>query len=74
GAAVLAGLPGRDAVMLGALMNCRGVTELVVLNVGLGLGVIGEELFTMLVLMALVTTGITGPVVRRLRGRQGRGR
>ncbi|MEU2389701.1 cation:proton antiporter [Streptomyces sp. NPDC007369] len=74
GAAVLAGLPARDAVMLGALMNCRGVTELVVLNVGLGLGVIGGELFTMLVLMALVTTGITGPVVRGLRGRGGDGR
>ncbi|MFD0267578.1 cation:proton antiporter [Streptomyces sp. NPDC127106] len=71
GAAVLAGLPARDAVMLGALMNCRGVTELVVLNVGLGLGVIGGELFTMLVLMALVTTGVTGPVVRRLRERGG---
>ncbi|MFJ9646055.1 cation:proton antiporter [Streptomyces sp. NPDC101206] len=69
GAARLAGMPAWDAVMLGALMNCRGVTELVVLNVGLGLGVIGGELFTMLVLMALVTTGVTGPVVQRLRGR-----
>ncbi|MFE5537478.1 cation:proton antiporter [Streptomyces sp. NPDC056492] len=73
GAALLAGQPVRDAVTLGALMNCRGVTELVVLNVGLGLGVIGPELFTALVLMALVTTAVTGPVVRALRGR-GRGR
>ncbi|MFJ3176480.1 cation:proton antiporter [Streptomyces roseus] len=69
GAALLAGQPVRDAVTLGALMNCRGVTELVVLNVGLGLGVIGPELFTALVLMALVTTAVTGPVVRALRGR-----
>ncbi|MFK0223014.1 cation:proton antiporter [Streptomyces vinaceus] len=70
GAALLAGQPVRDAVTLGALMNCRGVTELVVLNVGLGLGVIGAELFTALVLMALVTTAVTGPVVRALRGRE----
>ncbi|MFE2876847.1 cation:proton antiporter [Streptomyces roseus] len=69
GAALLAGQPVRDAVTLGALMNCRGVTELVVLNVGLGLGVIGPELFTALVLMALVTTAVTGPVVRALWGR-----
>ncbi|MFJ3883299.1 cation:proton antiporter [Streptomyces sp. NPDC090077] len=68
-AALVAGLRGREAVLLGALMNCRGVTELVVLNVGLGLGVIGVELFTVLVLMALVTTAATGPVVRVLGGR-----
>ncbi|MFD7626772.1 cation:proton antiporter [Streptomyces sp. NPDC059851] len=74
GAALWAGLPGREAVMLGALMNCRGVTELVVLNVGLGLGVIGGELFTMLVLMALVTTGVTGPVVQAFRRAGGGGR
>ncbi|MEV6582969.1 cation:proton antiporter [Streptomyces sp. NPDC051582] len=73
GAALLAGQPVRDAVTLGALMNCRGVTELVVLNVGLGLGVIGPELFTALVLMALVTTAVTGPVVRALWGREREG-
>ncbi|MFE1554203.1 cation:proton antiporter [Streptomyces sp. NPDC058734] len=65
-AALAAGVRRKDAVLLGALMNCRGVTELVVLNVGLGLGVIGVELFTVLVLMALVTTAATGPVVRAL--------
>ncbi|MDK9495321.1 cation:proton antiporter [Streptomyces katrae] len=74
GAALAAGVRRSDAVLLGALMNCRGVTELVVLNVGLGLGVIGVELFTVLVLMALVTTAATGPVVRALGGRgAGRG-
>ncbi|MEV7727438.1 cation:proton antiporter [Streptomyces sp. NPDC087917] len=67
--ALLSGRDRREAVLLGALMNCRGVTELVVLNVGLGLGLIGVELFTALVLMALVTTGVTGPVVRVLRRR-----
>ncbi|MEW2417682.1 cation:proton antiporter [Streptomyces sp. NPDC046866] len=69
GAALLAGQPVRDAVTVGALLNCRGVTELVVLNAGLGLGVIGGELFTMLVLMALATTAATGPAVRALRER-----
>ncbi|MFG2998866.1 cation:proton antiporter [Streptomyces sp. NPDC048340] len=65
GAALLAGRPVREAVTLGALMNCRGVTELVVLNIGLGLGVIGPRLFTVLVLMALTTTALTAPTVRR---------
>ncbi|MCX5381244.1 cation:proton antiporter [Streptomyces sp. NBC_00091] len=68
-AALAVGQRRGDAVLLGALMNCRGVTELVVLNVGLGLGVIGVELFTVLVLMALVTTAVTGPVVRVLGAR-----
>ncbi|MEU9181153.1 hypothetical protein AB0C90_30645 [Streptomyces sp. NPDC048550] len=49
------------------------MTELVVLNVALGLGVIGAELFTALVLMALVTTAVTGPVVRALREREAKG-
>ncbi|MFF1560743.1 cation:proton antiporter [Streptomyces sp. NPDC058279] len=66
GAAWAVGQPVREAVMLGALLNCRGVTELVVLNVGLGLGVIGPEVFTVLVLMTVVTTALTGPVVRRM--------
>lgn len=69
GAALLAGRSREEAVLLGALMNCRGVTELVVLDIGLGLGVIGVELFTVLVLMALVTTAMTGPAVRALRAR-----
>ncbi|MFE2154977.1 cation:proton antiporter [Streptomyces lavendulae] len=71
GAALLAGRSREEAVLLGALMNCRGVTELVVLNIGIGLGVIGVELFTVLVLMAVVTTAMTGPVVRALRGGSG---
>ena len=56
----------RDAAAIGALMNTRGLTELIVLNIGLDLGVIGEELFAMLVLMALVTTLMTGPALRLL--------
>jgi hypothetical protein len=46
-------------------MNTRGLTELVILNVGLELGLLSQELFTMLVVMALVTTMMTGPLLRR---------
>ncbi|MET9660810.1 cation:proton antiporter [Streptomyces sp. NPDC006510] len=73
GGARLAGQPWRDSLSIGALMNCRGLTELVVLNLGLELGVIGPELFTMLVLMALITTGITSPALSWIRGEKFRG-
>jgi Kef-type K+ transport system membrane component KefB len=66
-AARLAGQGWRDALSIGALMNCRGLTELVVLNIGLSLGVIGPDLFTVLVLMALLTTAVTSPALTRLR-------
>lgn len=62
-AARLSGQSWRDAMSLGSLMNCRGLTELIVLNMGLQLGVIGPELFTILVLMALITTAITSPAL-----------
>jgi len=61
-----AGLPDREAQALGWLMNTRGLTELVVLNVGLSLGVISQEIFTMGVLMALITTAMAGPLLERL--------
>ncbi|MGW7420478.1 cation:proton antiporter [Streptomyces sp. NPDC054813] len=66
-AARLSGRDWRDSMSLGALMNCRGLTELIVLNIGLGLGVIGPELFTVLVLMALLTTAMTTPALTRIR-------
>ncbi|MEY9875819.1 Kef-type K+ transport system membrane component KefB [Streptacidiphilus sp. MAP12-33] len=69
-AARAAGQGWRDALSIGALMNSRGLTELVVLNLGLQQGVIGTELYTMLVLMALVTTTLTSPALSLLRGRQ----
>lgn len=65
-AARFVGWRTRDAAAIGALMNTRGLTELIVLNIGLDLGVIGEELFAMLVLMALATTLMTGPALRLL--------
>jgi Kef-type K+ transport system membrane component KefB len=60
------GYPSRDAATLGALMNARGLMELVFLGVGLELGVLSPTLFTMMVLMALGTTLMTGPLLDRL--------
>lgn len=57
------GLPWRDSVALGALMNTRGLMELVALNVGYDLGILTPEIFAMMVLMALVTTAMTGPLL-----------
>jgi Kef-type K+ transport system membrane component KefB len=62
-AARLTGLGWRDASALGVLMNTRGLVELIVLNIGLDLGVISPTVFAMLVLMALVTTFATTPVL-----------
>ena len=59
------GVPRWQSSALGILMNTRGLTELVILNVGLQLGIIGKDLFTMLVVMAIVTTMMTGPLLRR---------
>ena len=56
-----------QSLQIGALMNCRGLTELVVLNIGLDLGVLSPDLFAIMVLMALVTTALASPVVTALR-------
>jgi Kef-type K+ transport system membrane component KefB len=60
------GMPWRESMAVGILMNCRGLTELVILNIGLDLGVIPPVLFTMLVIMALVTTFMTSPLLGRV--------
>jgi len=62
-AARFSGINEREASALGWLMNTRGLTELIVLNIGLELGVISPLLFTMLVIMALVTTFMTSPLL-----------
>ena len=62
-AARVTGLSWRESAALGILMNTRGLMELVVLNIGLDLGVISPKLFTMMVLMALVTTVMTSPAL-----------
>lgn len=65
-AARFSGMGWTNSLILGALMNTRGLMELIVLNVGYDLGVISAEMFTILVLMALVTTAMTGPLVQSL--------
>ncbi len=65
-AARVTGLGWRESSVLGALMNTRGLTELIVLNLALEKGVISEALFAALVLMALVTTFMAGPVLNVL--------
>ncbi|MHC0431229.1 cation:proton antiporter domain-containing protein [Streptomyces sp. O3] len=60
------GLAWRDATTLGVLMNTRGLTELVLLNVGLSLGLISVQLYSSLVVMALVTTAMAAPLLTRL--------
>lgn len=55
----------REATVLGVLMNTRGLVELVILNIGL-VGVISPALFSMMMLMALVTTFMTTPLLQWL--------
>lgn len=62
-AAKFVGQNWRDSLMIGALMNTRGLMELIVLNIGLDLKVLSPQIFTMLVIMALVTTFMTGPAL-----------
>ena len=60
------GMPSRFAAALGLLMNTRGLMGLVVLDVGLSMGLLSPRLFTLFVLVALLTTAMTGPLLRRL--------
>jgi Kef-type K+ transport system membrane component KefB len=62
-AARFVGQSWKDSLTIGALMNTRGLMELVVLNIGFDLGVLTPEVFTMMVIMALVTTFMTGPAL-----------
>jgi Kef-type K+ transport system membrane component KefB len=66
GPAFVLGMSGRDARTLGILMNTRGLTELIVLNVGVALGVLDTQLFTMMVIMALFTTAMAGPLLPKV--------
>jgi Kef-type K+ transport system membrane component KefB len=65
-AARVAGEPWREAATIGVLMNTRGLMELIILNIGLEHGVITPTLFTMMVLMAIVTTLMTSPLYDRV--------
>lgn len=69
-AARLNGFSRRDSFVLGTLMNTRGLTELVILSVGLNLGVLSDRTFAMMVIMALVTTFMAAPLINRLMPRR----
>jgi len=62
-AAKFVGQNWKDSLTIGALMNTRGLMELVVLNIGYDLGVLSPEIFAMMVIMALLTTFMTGPAL-----------
>jgi Kef-type K+ transport system membrane component KefB len=66
GAARLSGDAARPAAALGVLLNARGLTELVILEVGRSSGILDDRIFAALVAVALVTTVVTGPLFRRL--------
>jgi len=68
-AARLNKMPVRQSAALATLMNTRGLTELIVLNVGLQLGFIGKELYSLMVVMAVLTTAMAGPLLTWLIGR-----
>ena len=68
GAARLNGEPHREAMAVGTLMNARGLMELIILNIGLQRGIIEPALFTIMVLMAVITTLMTTPLFERVYG------
>ena len=61
-AALATGLPNREAMGIGTLMNSRGLMELIIINIGLQRGIISEELFAALVIMAVATTLMASPI------------
>jgi Kef-type K+ transport system membrane component KefB len=71
-AARLSGEDNRTALGIGALMNSRGLMELIIINIGLQKGIIGPALFSMLVLMAIVTTMMATPLFEIVYGRRAR--
>ena len=66
----MAGYSWRDSMATGSLMNARGLMELIVIKIGFDVGLIGPELFTMLLVMALATTAMTGPLMTLCIGRK----
>ncbi len=70
-AARAVGLNQLEARMMGVMMNTRGLMELIIINVGFDLGVISQQTFTILVMMAIVSNVMTGPCLRRWLSRNG---
>jgi Kef-type K+ transport system membrane component KefB len=74
GAARLTGQDNATALGIGALMNARGLMELIIINIGLQRGIIGPELFSIMVVMAIVTTLMATPLFEAVNGRAARAR
>ena len=68
-AARLTGEPRREALAIGTLMNARGLMELIILNIGLQQKVITVQLFTVMILMAIITTVMAAPIFRKIYGK-----
>jgi Kef-type K+ transport system membrane component KefB len=66
------GMSWHDSASLGVLMNTRGLIELIALNIGYDLGILSPRAFSMMVLMALITTFMAGPLLTLLRPRERR--
>ena len=64
------GMGWRDSFSIGALMNTRGLMELIVLNIGYDLGILSQEIFAVMVIMALATTCMTGPLLDLVESRK----
>ena len=62
------GISNREALGIGTLMNARGLMELIIINIGLQRGIISDELFATLVIMAVITTLMASPIFERLVG------
>jgi Kef-type K+ transport system membrane component KefB len=69
-AARMAGTGWMKSWQIGILMNCRGLTELVVLNIGLDLKIVSSAMFTILVLMAFASTAMTAPLFKAISPRR----
>jgi Kef-type K+ transport system membrane component KefB len=66
GGAQIASIRGRNAGVMATLMNTRGLTELVILGVGLQLHILTKPLYSLMVIMALVTTAMSGPLLKAI--------
>lgn len=64
------GMSWRESFSIGALMNTRGLVELIVLNIGYDLGILPDRIFAIMVLMALITTCMTGPLLSLAKGKE----
>jgi Kef-type K+ transport system membrane component KefB len=64
------GMSWRESFSVGALMNTRGLVELIVLNIGYDLGILPDRIFAIMVLMALITTCMTGPLLSLVKGKE----